>query len=80
MRCGRKKHLKQEQCPAMGKDCNFCGKANHFESVCLTKKQGTQPKRQDKGKGTRKVHETPTHYESEDLRTMMTLTLFPPLL
>ena len=29
-------------CPAFGKKCNFCGKENHFEAVCLKKKSSTE--------------------------------------
>ncbi len=27
------------QCPALGNICGYCGKANHYESVCLSKKK-----------------------------------------
>ena len=46
--CGRNGHLHgSEECPASGQECNFCGMKNHFQSVCLKKKnqnsQGNKP-------------------------------------
>ena len=43
--CGRKWPHKNNQCPAKGKVCSKCGKANHFAAVCRSKpKQEVAPK------------------------------------
>ena len=43
--CGRQWPHKNNQCPAKGKFCSTCGKANHFAVVCRSKpKQGAAPK------------------------------------
>jgi len=41
--CGGKHEPARTKCPAYGKTCRKCGKANHFHTVCL------------RGKGTRQV-------------------------
>ena len=42
--CGRKWPHKNNQCPAKGKVCSKCGKANHFAAVCRSKpKQEATP-------------------------------------
>lgn len=35
--CGAATQHKKEDCPAQGKECHACGKANHYASVCLSK-------------------------------------------
>ena len=35
--CGNKAHTEGERCPAVGKTCTACGKANHFRRVCRSK-------------------------------------------
>ena len=37
IRCGRKKHVDQETCPAKGRVCNYCGKKGHYAKLCRTK-------------------------------------------
>ena len=37
--CARVHELVKEKCPAFGKICNSCGKANHFENCCRQKSQ-----------------------------------------
>ncbi len=39
---GRGHHFKSVQCPATGKTCSHCGKANHFAKVCLRKAKETK--------------------------------------
>ena len=34
--CGGSHALRKESCPAFGKTCSSCGKANHFAKVCLS--------------------------------------------
>ena len=42
--CGKQGHrFKTSECPAFGKSCNYCKKANHFSSECLQKKKGSRP-------------------------------------
>ena len=38
--CGKVHARKKELCPAWGKKCSACGKANHFAAKCKSKKQG----------------------------------------
>ena len=35
--CGEEPHNRPNKCKAWGKDCNNCGKTNHFASVCYRK-------------------------------------------
>ena len=35
--CGKAHPPDHTKCPALGKQCNSCGKFNHFQSVCRTK-------------------------------------------
>ncbi|XP_062507651.1 uncharacterized protein K02A2.6-like [Corticium candelabrum] len=47
--CGRRHDRGPRQCPALGKTCSKCGKANHFASVCRQKqpqKKTASPKQQ----------------------------------
>ena len=37
--CGYNWHKEKTQCPARGKRCNYCGKPNHYASVCITRKK-----------------------------------------
>ena len=48
--CDRQHGGQKESCPAYGKTCRTCGKANHFASVCKSK-PATQ--RQDTATGVR---------------------------
>ena len=32
------KNADSKQCPAQGKECNFCHKMNHFAKMCLSRK------------------------------------------
>jgi len=36
--CGGNHAVKQKSCPAFGKKCLHCGKPNHFEEVCHSKR------------------------------------------
>lgn len=36
-RCGRSHNYGREHCPAFGKVCHKCNKANHFDAMCKTK-------------------------------------------
>ena len=40
---GRKHERSRDKCPAFGKECTKCGKANHFSSLC--KQRSVHPKR-----------------------------------
>jgi hypothetical protein len=33
-RCGNKGHFHPNYCPAIGRECNFCHKPNHFSKMC----------------------------------------------
>ena len=35
LRCGNTR--RHETCPAMGATCDYCGKLNHYASVCIAK-------------------------------------------
>ena len=41
--CGYNKHNSSKECPARGKQCNACGKLNHFSKVCRSSKSKIQP-------------------------------------
>jgi hypothetical protein len=43
--CGRQRHQSRDQCPARGKTCIKCNKANHFAAVCWSEGQGKQESR-----------------------------------
>ena len=45
--CGGKWHDHMSQCPAVGKMCHFCKKANHFKSQCT--QYATWGKKKDNG-------------------------------
>ena len=45
-RCGRHACESNSSCPAMGKTCSNCGKANHFKIVCRSKLKPMKPKSQ----------------------------------
>ena len=36
--CGRSHPKDKSKCPAYGKTCTYCSKKNHFESMCMAKK------------------------------------------
>ena len=40
--CGGKHEAVKTQCPAYGKSCRLCGKANHFHTVCFRGKPPTK--------------------------------------
>ena len=42
--CGRAHKWRKEDCPAYGKQCNKCGKENHFAYCCRQRKEGRKKK------------------------------------
>ena len=44
--CGYNKHNTSKDCPARGKNCNACGKMNHFSKVCRSSKQSSSSQQQ----------------------------------
>ena len=40
--CGVDHSAKLKSCPAFGRKCLYCGKLNHFEKVCRSKKASTR--------------------------------------
>ena len=40
--CGGDHPAKLKLCPAFGRKCLYCGKLNHFEKVCCSKKASTR--------------------------------------
>jgi hypothetical protein len=36
--CGTHHKFGKKDCPAFGKNCDYCKKSNHFRSVCLQRK------------------------------------------
>lgn len=65
-RCGRDACRADSSCPAMGKTCSNCGKANHFKVVCRSK---AQP-----GRGGSSVHHSDTllHIEAMPVHNTQT--------
>ena len=60
--CGGQHEPVKTQCPAYGKSCHNCGKANHFHTVCLQGKRQTKAPRPIAA-----VQESPPHTsESEE--------------
>lgn len=48
--CDKSHVMKKEMCPAWGKTCKKCGKANHFESRCRTSEKGEHAQHDEKPK------------------------------
>ena len=70
-RCGRETCRSRSTCPAIGKTCSNCGKANHFQAVCRSKKakvHHTEP--------TLHIEAIPVHH-SPDSRLQMRLNSHP---
>ena len=57
--CGRKHERSRDKCPAFGKECTKCGKANHFSSLC--KQRSVHPKRKKE-----RVHHVQNPKSSDD--------------
>ena len=45
--CGGYLHKRRSDCPAWKKECGYCHKMNHFETVCLEKKKDEAAKRKN---------------------------------
>ena len=52
--CGGSSKHKKEKCPAFGKKCVSCGKANHFASVCRSSKYPNKDRGQKNNKFLKK--------------------------
>ena len=59
--CGGNHKAVRAQCPAYGKSCHLCGKANHFHTVCLRGKSVTKSPRPIAA-----VHEIPSEPSESD--------------
>ena len=59
--CGGKHEAVRTQCPAYGKSCHLCGKANHFHTVCFRGKPHTKASR-----SIAAVHEIPSQPSESD--------------
>ena len=57
--CGTEHKFQKELCPAWGKECTACGRKNHFEKCCKSKKKGKRKK-----KGSKKIHKVEGDSES----------------
>ncbi|CAC5408069.1 unnamed protein product [Mytilus coruscus] len=69
--CGRKHEFNKAKCPAFGKECRKCGKANHFESMCKSEQKSRQ--RRHPGHRVRAISEESD--ESNDYFEINTVTL-----
>ena len=56
--CGGNHAAKRNSCPAFGKKCLHCGKPNHFEKVCRSKRDGGRPSTRDRGRRPRRSVQT----------------------
>ena len=45
-RCGKPSHIHSQYCPALGKTCAFCNKANHFARMCKSAARQQSPQNQ----------------------------------
>ena len=67
--CGNKHERKRDKCPAYGKTCSSCGKANHFAAKCSKNSRESKKKRSQKFK-RKKVNQlddiTESSYSSEE--------------
>ena len=67
--CGNKHEWKRDKCPAYGKTCSSCGKANHFAAKCFKNSRESKNKRSHKFK-RKKVNQlddiTESSYSSEE--------------
>ena len=67
--CGNKHERKRGKCPAYGKTCSSCGKANHFAAKCSKNFRESKKKRSQKFK-RKKVNElddiSESSYSSEE--------------
>uniref|UniRef100_A0A8C5PGJ5 ribonuclease H n=1 Tax=Leptobrachium leishanense TaxID=445787 RepID=A0A8C5PGJ5_9ANUR len=68
MYCGKRHERLKEKCPAFGKKCIGCGKANHFISQCRVNSQQRKP-------AVRAVYKETA--DSEEYEDIMGLTLEP---
>lgn len=63
--CGANDHFaKDPSCPALGQTCSHCGKMDHFESMCNSKRLGF-PKR---------VNQLNTSKEDDDVQSLVEVT------
>jgi len=46
-KCGRENHAHPNYCPAINKNCNYCGKRGHFSKVCRAAMRNRVPTRYD---------------------------------
>ena len=56
--CGGNHAAKRNSCPAFGKKCLHCGKPNHFEKVCRSKRDGGRPSTRDRRRRPRRSVQT----------------------
>jgi len=74
-KCGSKHSPKM--CPAFGKQCNACGKLNHFSKVCRTKPTHQQSKRRSRSQSRRRARSpSSVHAVSEDVKELHISTVF----
>ena len=68
LRCSHDR--KHETCPAMGATCDYCGKPNHYASVCIAKSKAERPRenRNYQGRSHRitRPRNTPQRQEKRD--------------
>ena len=56
--CGGSHAAKQKSCPAFGKKCLYCGKPNHFQNVCRSKRDGGRASTRDRRRRPRRSVQT----------------------
>ena len=66
--CGDNHAAKQKSCPAFGKKCLYCGKPNHFDKVCRSKRDGGRLSTRDRRRRPRRSVQTvdPQHPIGQD--------------
>jgi hypothetical protein len=68
--CNGSHSRKKELCPAFGKKCNHCGRANHFANPCLQKKKNPQQ---------HPIHAVDENRSSVSGDSVMTVELITPI-
>ena len=77
--CGGNHAAKQKSCPAFGKKCLHCGKLNHFEKVCRSKRDGGRPSTRDRRRRPRRSVQRvdPQHPIGQDEDYLLSMRLRP---
>ena len=71
--CGDSHELKREKCPAYGKICSKCRRANHFAKVCMQRGKNKKPGRRNP------VNTVSEEFSSDSGESLSTVRLTPEI-